>query len=172
MTRPFRVRRVRARHAGAAAHRRRGAGRAQRALPRRARAAGARLRQARAEGPVPRRSLARRAGHRRSADPMHQDPSAQARRRRQPAALHRNGAQTRLPLHRAGRGGRGARLAVVRRPGADAQHWREFVSLLSAGIAGGGVAGIVGGLVYGFAAASSPCSPGPARSRCCWCFFA
>ena len=50
---------------------------------------------------------------------------------------------------------------VVRRPATDAPRWREFVSLLSAGIAGGGVAGIVGGLVYGFAAASEPLQSGP-----------
>ena len=50
---------------------------------------------------------------------------------------------------------------VVRRPATDARRWREFVSLLSAGIAGGGVAGIVGGLVYGFAAASEPLQSGP-----------
>jgi DNA-binding winged helix-turn-helix (wHTH) protein len=39
--------------------------------------------------------------------------------------------------------------------------WREFVATLSAGIAGGGLAGISGGLIYGFAAASEPLKAGP-----------
>ena len=43
----------------------------------------------------------------------------------------------------------------------DTQRWREFVLLTSAGIAGGGFAGIVGGLIYGFAAASEPLQSGP-----------
>jgi len=51
--------------------------------------------------------------------------------------------------------------SAVVRPSMDAKRWREFVSLLSAGIAGGGVAGIVGGLIYGFAAASEPLKSGP-----------
>lgn len=38
--------------------------------------------------------------------------------------------------------------------------WREFVLLGLAGLAGGAVAGIVGGLVYGFAAAIQPLDPG------------
>src|SRR5689334_4631640 len=39
--------------------------------------------------------------------------------------------------------------------------WKEFLATLSAGIAGGGVAGIVGGLIYGFAGASEPLKAGP-----------
>jgi DNA-binding winged helix-turn-helix (wHTH) protein len=49
----------------------------------------------------------------------------------------------------------------ARRPAADAQRWREFLSLLSAGVAGGAFAGFVGGLIYGFAAASEPLQSGP-----------
>jgi hypothetical protein len=47
--------------------------------------------------------------------------------------------------------------------GADesALRWREFVTTLSAGVAGGGVAGLIGGLIYGFAAASEPLQGGP-----------
>jgi DNA-binding winged helix-turn-helix (wHTH) protein len=41
------------------------------------------------------------------------------------------------------------------------QRWREFVATLSAGVAGGGVAGVIGGLIYGFAAASEPLQGGP-----------
>ena len=48
-----------------------------------------------------------------------------------------------------------------RAPAADAQRWREFVTTLSAGIAGGGLAGFIGGLCYGFAAASQPVDTGP-----------
>jgi DNA-binding winged helix-turn-helix (wHTH) protein len=48
-----------------------------------------------------------------------------------------------------------------RAPAADAQRWREFVTTLSAGVAGGGVAGFLGGLCYGFAAASQPVQTGP-----------
>ena len=93
---------------------------------------------------------------------MHQDPSAQARRRREPAAVHRNGAETRLPVHCAGRGGRCARPAVgPAAPGADAQRWREFVSLLSRESAGGGVAGIVGGPRLRICGRSEPLQAGP-----------
>ena len=41
------------------------------------------------------------------------------------------------------------------------QRWREFVGMLSAGVAGGGLAGLIGGLIYGFAAASEPLQGGP-----------
>ena len=41
------------------------------------------------------------------------------------------------------------------------RRWREFVAILSAGIAGGAVSGIVGGLIYGFAGASEPLQSGP-----------
>ena len=51
--------------------------------------------------------------------------------------------------------------ADARRPAADSERWREFLAVLWAGIAGGGVAGIVGGLIYGFAAASEPLQAGP-----------
>lgn len=34
--------------------------------------------------------------------------------------------------------------------------WREFVALAGAGTLGGGVAGLIGGLIYGFAAAAQP----------------
>ena len=50
---------------------------------------------------------------------------------------------------------------AIRKPAVDAQRWREFASLFSAGVAGGGVAGILGGLVYGFAAASEPLQSRP-----------
>src|SRR5690348_2659000 len=42
-----------------------------------------------------------------------------------------------------------------------AQRWPEFAATASAGIAGGGVAGVVGGLIYGFAAAAEPLQAGP-----------
>ncbi len=38
--------------------------------------------------------------------------------------------------------------------------WRQFLLLGGAGTLGGGVAGIIGGLVYGFAGASQPLEPG------------
>jgi DNA-binding winged helix-turn-helix (wHTH) protein len=44
---------------------------------------------------------------------------------------------------------------------ADAQRWRAFVTTLSAGIAGGGLAGFIGGLCYGFAGAAQPVESGP-----------
>ena len=43
----------------------------------------------------------------------------------------------------------------------DFARWRELLITLSAGIAGGGIAGIVGGLIYGFAAGSEPAQAGP-----------
>jgi DNA-binding winged helix-turn-helix (wHTH) protein len=43
----------------------------------------------------------------------------------------------------------------------SAVRWREFVATLTAGVAGGGVAGLIGGLIYGFAAASEPLQGGP-----------
>lgn len=46
----------------------------------------------------------------------------------------------------------GGRRGVAPTAGSDA--WRKFVITGSAGTAGGGVAGVIGGLVYGFAAAS------------------
>ena len=49
----------------------------------------------------------------------------------------------------------------VRLPVKSPLRWREFIATLFAGIAGGGVAGIVGGLIYGFAAASDPIQAGP-----------
>src|SRR5687767_11071819 len=46
-------------------------------------------------------------------------------------------------------------------PSAAARHrWRQFQLLAAAGTAGGGVAGLVGGLFYGFAGASQPLQPG------------
>jgi DNA-binding winged helix-turn-helix (wHTH) protein len=48
-----------------------------------------------------------------------------------------------------------------RGPGVDTQRWREFTTTLSAGIAGGGLAGFIGGLIYGFAGASQPVQSGP-----------
>jgi DNA-binding winged helix-turn-helix (wHTH) protein len=39
--------------------------------------------------------------------------------------------------------------------------WREFLITLVSGIVGGGAAGIVGGLIYGFAAGSEPAQAGP-----------
>ena len=50
---------------------------------------------------------------------------------------------------------------AVRASAADAQRWRQFMTTLSAGIAGGGAAGFIGGLIYGFAAASQPVQTGP-----------
>lgn len=47
------------------------------------------------------------------------------------------------------------------RKATQALRWPEFVATSSAGIAGGGVAGVVGGLIYGFAAASEPLQGGP-----------
>src|SRR5687768_12892074 len=38
--------------------------------------------------------------------------------------------------------------------------WRQFQLLAAAGTAGGGAAGLVGGLIYGFAGASQPLQPG------------
>jgi DNA-binding winged helix-turn-helix (wHTH) protein len=43
----------------------------------------------------------------------------------------------------------------------SAQRWREFLITLTAGVAGGAVAGVIGGLIYGFAAASEPMPGGP-----------
>ena len=78
----------------------------ERALPRRACLAGPRAGQAGDQGPLPRRGVARRAGDRRGADPVRQDASPGAWRRRRAADLHRDRAQARLPLHRRGRAGR------------------------------------------------------------------
>src|SRR5207342_1251482 len=38
--------------------------------------------------------------------------------------------------------------------------WRDIARVTAAGVLGGGVAGLVGGLVYGFAGASQPLQPG------------
>jgi DNA-binding winged helix-turn-helix (wHTH) protein len=38
--------------------------------------------------------------------------------------------------------------------------WRQFLFLGAAGVAGGAIAGVLGGLFYGFAAASEPLAPG------------
>jgi DNA-binding winged helix-turn-helix (wHTH) protein len=52
--------------------------------------------------------------------------------------------------------------AAANRPvAADPERWREFLAQLTAGIAGGAVAGVLGGLIYGFAAASEPVQSGP-----------
>ena len=40
------------------------------------------------------------------------------------------------------------------------EHWREIFLLGSAGTIGGGWAGLIGGLIYGFAGASQPLQPG------------
>ena len=50
-----------------------------------------------------------------------------------------------------------------KRPAPDelARRWHEFLVTMSAGIGGSAVAGICGGLIYGFAAASQPVEPGP-----------
>lgn len=45
-------------------------------------------------------------------------------------------------------------------PAPDAAAWRQILLLGSAGTIGGGVAGLVGGLFYGFAGASQPLEPG------------
>lgn len=44
--------------------------------------------------------------------------------------------------------------------GALSQDWRQFLTLGTAGTLGGGVAGIFGGLFYGFGGASQPLQPG------------
>ena len=44
---------------------------------------------------------------------------------------------------------------------AESARWSDFVATLAAGVAGGGVAGLIGGLIYGFAAASEPLQGGP-----------
>jgi hypothetical protein len=41
-----------------------------------------------------------------------------------------------------------------------ARPWGETLYLAGAGTAGGGIAGLIGGLIYGFAAASQPLAPG------------
>ena len=43
----------------------------------------------------------------------------------------------------------------------DFARWREFLITLAAGVAGGGMAGILGGLIYGFVAGSEPARAGP-----------
>ena len=48
-------------------------------------------------------------------------------------------------------------------PGA-AWDWRQFVQLGSAGTIGGGFAGLVGGLLYGFGGASQPLQPGTSEA--------
>lgn len=42
-----------------------------------------------------------------------------------------------------------------------ARRWQEFLVTMTAGIAGSAVAGVCGGLIYGFAAASQPAEAGP-----------
>jgi hypothetical protein len=42
----------------------------------------------------------------------------------------------------------------------EAYSWREFALLGAAGTVGAGIAGVIGGLVYGFAGASQPLQPG------------
>jgi DNA-binding winged helix-turn-helix (wHTH) protein len=49
----------------------------------------------------------------------------------------------------------------MQRSAASPDQWRRFIATLSAGIAGGGCAGIAGGLIYGFAIASQPVEAGP-----------
>ena len=76
-------------------------------------------------------------------------------------ALHRDGAQARLPLHRAGRTvGDDARRDAARGAAPSRYDWRQFLLLGGAGTIGGGVAGLIGGLFYGFAGASQPLGPG------------
>jgi DNA-binding winged helix-turn-helix (wHTH) protein len=48
--------------------------------------------------------------------------------------------------------------------------WQRFFLLGGAGTLGGGVAGVVGGLFYGFAGASQPPTPAWERYRCCSSF--
>lgn len=45
--------------------------------------------------------------------------------------------------------------------GAGRPMWRAFAAIGAAGTVGGGVAGVLGGLIYGFAAASQPFAAGP-----------
>lgn len=52
----------------------------------------------------------------------------------------------------------GARVPVRQRP--TRFSWREFALLGAAGTIGGGIAGMIGGLLYGFAGASEPLQPG------------
>jgi DNA-binding winged helix-turn-helix (wHTH) protein len=44
--------------------------------------------------------------------------------------------------------------------GSGQQPWRDTLLLAAAGTIGGGIAGIIGGLIYGFAGASQPLAPG------------
>ncbi len=74
------------------------------------------------------------------------------------AALHRDGAQARLPLHRAGRGAAGRRSASAgrspsRSAGRVGFRWRRRGTL------GGGVVGVAGGLLYGLGASPDPLRP-------------
>jgi DNA-binding winged helix-turn-helix (wHTH) protein len=55
----------------------------------------------------------------------------------------------------------GASSEPAARTPASPERWREFLATLSAGIVGGGLAGMVGGLIYGFAIASQPVEAGP-----------
>ena len=50
--------------------------------------------------------------------------------------------------------------AVTPQPRGDASAWQNFWLTGVAGTAGGGVAGLLGGLVYGFGAAAQPLAPG------------
>lgn len=45
-------------------------------------------------------------------------------------------------------------------PGGSGEPWRDTVLLAAAGTVGGGIAGFIGGLVYGLAGASQPLAPG------------
>ena len=79
-------------------------------------------------------------------------------------ALHRDRAQARLSLHRAGRRrtGDGAGAAAPRRPRRAPALWLAAASSCSAapGRSAAGVAGVIGGLFYGFAGAAQPLEPG------------
>ena len=102
----------------------------------------------------------RRAGHRRSADPVHQDAPPAARRRRGEPALHRDRAQAWLSLHRRrSKSWTAARLRRAARSHAPATLAASSPSP-SPGTLGGGVAGAIGGLFYGFVGASQPAPQG------------
>lgn len=50
--------------------------------------------------------------------------------------------------------------SVALAPSTSASDWRQFLLLGGAGVVGGGLAGMLGGLFYGFAGAAQPLQPG------------
>ena len=54
----------------------------------------------------------------------------------------------------------GAEARDVAGPAITDHRWRDFFALAGAGVVGGGLAGLLGGLFYGFAGAAQPLAPG------------